>query len=59
MKKIATMRAFGATVHVAPAGVTKDSPDHYMNKAASLAKENPDAVYLNQYANPINVTAHL
>ncbi|MCH9644619.1 MAG: cysteine synthase family protein [Gammaproteobacteria bacterium] len=56
-EKVATMRAFGATVYVCP-GVPKSLSEHYVNKAHQLHKQIPGSVILNQYENPLNPHAH-
>jgi len=57
-EKIGTIRAFGAIVFVSPKAATKDDSEHYVNKAAALAEQYPEAVYLNQYANASHVETH-
>lgn len=56
-EKVAVLRAYGAEVIVAPC-VPKDSPEHYTNVAARMARELPGAYMPDQYANPINAAAH-
>lgn len=48
------MKAYGAELIVGPAGVPSDSPDHYMNMAARMAKENGwyDVDQYNNLKNP-------
>jgi len=57
-EKINTLRAFGAKVIVTPTDVPGDSPDHYVNTAKRIAKETPNAFYVNQYHSPHNSEAH-
>lgn len=52
------LKALGAEVVIVPKEATPDSPDYYRNKAKSLAQEIPDAINLNQYANPANPQSH-
>ncbi|MCB0495370.1 MAG: cysteine synthase family protein [Cyclobacteriaceae bacterium] len=52
------LRAFGAEVVVCPTSAPPDSPEHYVNKARSLAKETPNSFMLNQYDNKKNPEAH-
>ena len=58
-EKVNTLRAFGADVVVTPGGLPADHPDHYGNKARTIAEEMPGKVYdVNQYDNPWNPEAH-
>jgi cystathionine beta-synthase/cysteine synthase A len=50
-------RAYGAEVIVCPSA-PPDSPDHYMQKARTIAEATPGAIFINQYNNPWNVEAH-
>jgi cystathionine beta-synthase len=52
------LKALGAEIVIVPKEAAPDSPDYYRNKAKSLAKEIPDAVNLNQYANSANPDIH-
>ncbi|WP_237559247.1 PLP-dependent cysteine synthase family protein [Criblamydia sequanensis] len=52
------LKAFGAEIIVCPTSAPPDSPDHYVNKAKSLAKEIPNSFRINQYDNPDNPKAH-
>ncbi len=52
------LRAYGAEVVVCPTSAPPDSPEHYVNKARSLAAETPGSFMLNQYDNPKNPEAH-
>lgn len=40
-EKVNTLRAFGADVVVTPGGLPADHPDHYGNKARTIAEEMP------------------
>src|SRR5579884_4120108 len=57
-EKRSLLRAYGAEVVICPSSATPDSPDFYQNTAARLAREMPNAVMPNQYANPANPRAH-
>lgn len=57
-EKIRMLRAFGAEVIVTPTDVPGDSPDHYVETAKRLARETPNAFYVNQYHNQDNIHAH-
>lgn len=43
---------------VGPSDVPADSPEHYMNMAAEMCKENPNFYDINQYDNPLNPQAY-
>ncbi len=55
-EKVATMRAYGAQVVVAP-NVAREDPRHYTRVAARLAAETPGAYMPDQYSNPVNALA--
>lgn len=57
-EKINMLKSFGAEVIVTPTDVPGDSPEHYVNKAKQIAKELPNAFYVNQYHNQNNILAH-
>ena len=57
-EKIDVLRALGAEVIVCPTHVAPDDPRSYYSVARRLASEIPNSVYLNQYDNPSNTTAH-
>lgn len=57
-EKINMLKAFGAEVIVTPTDVPGDSPEHYVQQAIRIAKETPNAFYVNQYHNPDNIDAH-
>jgi cystathionine beta-synthase len=57
-EKIARMRAFGTEVVIAPTAVDADDPRSYYCLANKLAKEIPNAIYPDQYNNPLNALAH-
>ena len=58
VEKQNALKAFGAQVVVCPTSAAPDSPDHYVNKARSLAAETPNSFMLNQYDNKKNPEAH-
>ncbi len=57
-EKIDMLKAFGARVVVTPTAVPPEHPESYYSVAARIAKETPNAVLPNQYANPMNPQAH-
>ncbi|MDY3512404.1 cysteine synthase family protein [Riemerella anatipestifer] len=57
-KKIAYLKALGATVYVCPANVPADDPRSYYEVAKRIAKETPNSIYINQYFNELNIDAH-
>ncbi len=57
-EKIKNLRAFGAKVVVTPTAVDADDPRSYYSVSRRLAKETPNAIYLNQYDNLSNREAH-
>lgn len=52
------LKSFGAEVVITPTDVPGDSPDHYVERAKRIAKETPNAFYVNQYHNKKNTEAH-
>lgn len=58
LEKINMLKAFGAEVIITPTDVPGDSPLHYVEVAKRIAKETPNAFYVNQYHNPDNIWAH-
>ncbi len=57
-EKVKLLRAFGAEVVIVPTAVPPDHPEHYTNKAQTIAQETPGAVLANQFYNPANPQAH-
>ena len=57
-EKIRNLRAFGARVVVTPTAVEPDDPRSYYSVSRQLAKETPNALYINQYDNLSNREAH-
>lgn len=52
------LKAYGAEIVVTPTSAPPDSPEHYVNKARSIAKNTPNSFRLDQYDNPLNPEAH-
>ncbi|MBA3774174.1 MAG: cysteine synthase family protein [Ramlibacter sp.] len=57
-EKISRMRAFGTEVVVAPTAVDASDPRSYYSVARTLAEQIPNAIYPDQYNNPLNAMAH-
>ena len=57
-EKVKLLRSFGADVVIVPTAVPPDHPEHYTQKAASIAKNTPGAVLANQFYNEANPQAH-
>lgn len=57
-EKVKLLRAFGAEVVITPTAVPPDHPDHYLQRARSIAAETPGAVLANQFYNEANPAAH-
>ncbi|MGE3320085.1 MAG: PLP-dependent cysteine synthase family protein [Candidatus Berkiella sp.] len=57
-EKVNMLKSFGAQVVITPTDVPGDSPEHYVEVAKRIAKETPNAFYVNQYHNPANIEAH-
>jgi cystathionine beta-synthase len=57
-EKVRLLRAFGAEVVITPTAVPPDHPEHYIQKARSIAEEIPGAVLADQFNNPANPQAH-
>jgi cystathionine beta-synthase len=57
-EKVKLLRAFGAEVVITPTAVPPDHPDHYLQKARSIAKQTPGAVMADQFYNAANPNAH-
>lgn len=58
LEKINMLKAFGAEVVITPTDVPGDSPEHYVEVAKRIARETPNAFYVNQYHNQANIAAH-
>jgi cystathionine beta-synthase len=57
-EKVKLLRAFGAEVVIVPTAVPPDHPEHYTNKAETIARETPGAILANQFYNTANPQAH-
>ena len=57
-EKIKNLRAFGAKVVVTPTAVEPDDPRSYYSVSRRLAKETPNAMYMDQYNNLSNRECH-
>lgn len=57
-EKADVLRALGAEVLICPTNVAPEDPRSYYSVSRRLAEETPNSVYLNQYDNPANATAH-
>src|SRR5262249_42681515 len=53
-----SLKAFGAELVICPTSATPDSPDHYVNRAITLAERTPNSFRINQYDNPKNPEVH-
>jgi cystathionine beta-synthase len=51
-------RLYGAEVIVCPSSAKPEDPDHYMQRARTIAESTPGAFFINQYDNPKNADAH-
>ena len=58
-EKIDILRAVGAEVVVCPTNVEPEDPRSYYSVARRLEKEIPNSIYMNQYDNRSNTTAHI
>jgi len=56
--KIQHLRAMGARVVLTRSDVQKGHPDYYQDVAERIAKETPNSLYVNQFANEHNPEAH-
>jgi len=57
-EKVRMLKAYGAEVIICPMAVLPDSPESYHRVAEKIAKETPNAMFVNQYYNPQNPEAH-
>ena len=57
-EKIFNLRAMGAEVVLTRSDVPRGHPEHYLDMAERIARETPDAYYINQFGNPDNPLAH-
>lgn len=57
-EKIAHLRALGAEIVLTRSDVMRGHPEYYQDLAERLARETPNAFYVNQFCNPANPLAH-
>lgn len=57
-EKVNMLKSFGAEVVITPTNVPADHPDNYVVTAKRIAKETPNAFYVNQYHSKWNTEAH-
>ncbi len=57
-EKIYHLKALGADVRLTRSDVGKGHPEYYQDVAERLAREIPNAFYVNQFDNPANPLAH-
>jgi len=57
-EKIFHLRAMGAEVVMTRSDVSKGHPEYYRDVAERLARETPNAWFVNQFGNPVNAQAH-
>src|SRR6202035_3107470 len=51
--KVLHAKAMGAEVVITRSDVGKGHPDYYQDLAQSIAQRTPNAVFINQFANPL------
>ena len=57
-EKVLHLKALGAEVVMTRSDVGKGHPQYYQDLAESIAKQTPNAYYINQFNNPANPLAH-
>jgi cystathionine beta-synthase len=57
-EKIFNLKAMGAEVVLTRSDVAKGHPQYYQDMAERLARETPNAYFINQFGNPDNPRAH-
>jgi cystathionine beta-synthase len=57
-EKIFNLKAMGAEVVLTRSDVAKGHPQYYQDMAERLARETPNAYFINQFGNPNNPKAH-
>ncbi len=57
-EKIDMLKACGAEVVVTPTDVDHDAPESYVQVAKRIARETPNAFYIDQYSNMANPESH-
>lgn len=58
LEKILHLKAMGAQVIITRSDVNKGHPEYYQDLAERIARETPNAFYINQFENPANPYAH-
>jgi cystathionine beta-synthase len=58
LEKVNMLKSFGADVVITPTDVPGDSPSHYVETAKRIARETPNAFYVNQYHCQENIDSH-
>jgi cystathionine beta-synthase len=58
LEKVNHLKAMGAQVVITRSDVGKGHPEYYQDLAERLARETPNAFYVNQFNNPANPLAH-
>lgn len=57
-EKVQHLRSMGAQVRMTRSDVTREHPEYFRNVAERLAKDIPNSVFINQFANEANWQAH-
>ena len=57
-EKVRLLKAFGAEVIITPTAVPPDHPDSYMSVAKRVVAETPNAIFADQFYNPVNPEVH-
>jgi cystathionine beta-synthase len=57
-EKIRLLQSFGARVVITPTAVAPEDPRSYYSVSRKIAEETPNAIYANQYHNPVNPLVH-
>ncbi|MYA63409.1 MAG: cysteine synthase family protein, partial [Gemmatimonadetes bacterium] len=57
-EKVKLLRAFGAEVVITPTAVPPDHPEHYVNRARTIAESTPGGFLADQFQNRANPEAH-
>ena len=57
-EKVKLLRAFGAEVVITPTAVPPDHPEHYVNRARTIAGTTPGGFLADQFYNRANPEAH-
>jgi cystathionine beta-synthase len=57
-EKIQHLRGLGVDVRITRSDVGKGHPDYYQEMAERIARDVPNAFYINQFSNPANPLAH-